>query len=272
MSAFRIKHWFGLAWTFSKYDTRRSIRAYTPMPEDKRVFSIDAEFAAAKFPWRFGAGIQLTPSEWEPNIRIYLAFLGRVWITIGWPGLYNWLAKRRSGEWRIELTIGDDFSAYGGLPVELSWQNGGWWMSGTSRDGSFNFADWILGRVECTSVTIRSGNFGIVMPEGRYPANYEIKEYARKRTRALRGKTERSIYFEIPDGVPVPGKGENSWDIDDDAIFGIGTSWDDDDTLRSAGYRVALRILHDRYRHGSLDWIPDRGFDIGKSKEVVENV
>jgi hypothetical protein len=35
------------------------------------------------------------------------------------------------------------------------------------------------------------------------------------------GKKQRHAHIEAPSGVPIPGKGENSWDLDDDAIYGM---------------------------------------------------
>lgn len=54
-------------------------------------------------------------------------------------------------------------------------------------------------------------------------------------------------------GVPIPGKGENSYDCDDDAVFGGSiTGYDADDALGN----ILAMVMHDRTRRASPSWTP----------------
>lgn len=63
----------------------------------------------------------------------------------------------------------------------------------------------------------------VPMPEGTYDATVEIQRgtWRRRRLFSLMPKVHRFSYEITPDEpIPVPGKGENSWDCGDDHIHG----------------------------------------------------
>lgn len=177
------------------------------------------------------------------------------------------------GKWQYSLCIGL-ISLYLALPgkyrsygedreVEISFHNGAlWWsfwtdpMSWSSktprwRHGNFDFADFFLGRSKCEHRTIEARDVLVPMPEKAYPAKAELQEWTWKRPRWF-AKTIKRVQIDIPGGVPIPGKGENSWDCGDDAIFGTTTA------ARSIAEGVGQLVgsaLRDRVRRGGWsDW------------------
>lgn len=118
-----------------------------------------------------------------------------------------------------------------------------WWHFTIAYD------DLILGRAKYTREVIQTGECSIVMPEGEYPASYEVAIQKWKRPRWF-VRVQKSIYFTLPVSIPEEGKGENSWDIGMDGTSGIGTYYNGD--LWGASRRVALQCLESRQRYGSL--------------------
>lgn len=59
----------------------------------------------------------------------------------------------------------------------------------------------------------------ITMPEGKYPAHVKRERRTWKRPRGFTPLVREYWDVDVESGIPVPGKGENSWDRDDDAIF-----------------------------------------------------
>jgi hypothetical protein len=65
------------------------------------------------------------------------------------------------------------------------------------------------------------------------------------------------IEFKMVEGIPIPGKGENSWDCGDDAV--MGTTKEHRGSLRDAMNEVAMDAMKTRIRHGgSMNWLPKK--------------
>ena len=161
-------------------------------------------------------------------------------------------------------TVYEKTTDYWSREIGVSFHNGTFWFSLWKPDGhwsrseprwwSFNFnpADWFLGRRKHSLREIAEHDTEVPMPEASYPAKVTIQERTWKRPRwfATR-RLEASI--EIPQGVPIPGKGENSWDCGEDSIFGSGSS---EPTVAAAVAAVVKSALATRERHGGKNWKP----------------
>lgn len=85
----------------------------------------------------------------------------------------------------------------------------------------WNPADFFLGRNKYSDRELETGTTEVTMPERTYPATYRLFESTWKRPRwpwplrIVRGE------IEVEGGIPIPGKGENSWDLDDDATYSL---------------------------------------------------
>lgn len=114
-------------------------------------------------------------------------------------------------------------------------------------------SDKIFGNNKYREEIIDEGKTIITMPEGIYKATYKKFNSFWKRPLLPFEKKIKRIMIDIPGGIPHPGKGENSWDCGMDATFGITMPLNYSETIQEATKRVALGVLKDRQRHGSLN-------------------
>lgn len=117
--------------------------------------------------------------------------------------------------------------------------------------------DFFLGRMRYTQYDERRHETVIVMPEGRYPATITTYIAYWKRQRWPFAKRMRRAEIEVKGGIPVPGKGENSWDMDDDAIFSMTTPAIN---VHEAQRKIFDSAMRDRIKYAAADWIPDKGW------------
>lgn len=117
-------------------------------------------------------------------------------------------------------------------------------------------ADRLLGRRECTTEIVGRGDALVPMPEGVYPATWERERRTWRRARlpwALQTRTDVSLNIEP--GIPVPGKGENSWDIEDDAVCGTGGG-----SVAAAVGNAVASATRQRRQYAGPGWTPDAGW------------
>ena len=196
------------------------------------------------------------------------AFLGCGLFAL-WVHLEDVLPKRL--RWRqtgtFRMPNGETIPTYDdGRVIGVRWHNGGFWWdvwhsgdqwSSTTprwRSGSWHPLDTLLGeRVYARREVERATEF-IPLPEGPTRAEIVLTEDTWTRPRWPFPLRVRRALVTPHSAIPVPGKGENSWDCDDDAISAL--------TLRAATVpeaigRVVTSILERRQRHGgSVDWQP----------------
>ena len=120
----------------------------------------------------------------------------------------------------------------------------------------FNW-EWIVGRdkytkYEGTSPRLVNLNVG-EWADDQYDVLISLERCSwQNRIRTIR----RSYWeFRVPEGCKapvIPGKGENSWDIDDDGIYGISFDAADDSPLD----RFRERVIESRRRYGGANWRP----------------
>ena len=108
----------------------------------------------------------------------------------------------------------------------------------------------LKGNSKVTRTIIKQYTIDIVMPEKRYPATYRIEEMLFKYPR-WPSRKRTIIDFEIPEGIPHEGKGENSYDCGMDYTYGSSRTYKG--SLRGAADELAISILKERQRHSSLD-------------------
>lgn len=111
-----------------------------------------------------------------------------------------------------------------------------------------HFDDVLLGRAKYSTEVVEVREVLIPMPEGSYPAivNMELARWKRPRwfaTEILRANVE------IPNGgIPHEGKGENSWDIGEDACLALSCVARN---VEDATAKVVESVLRDRHRYGT---------------------
>jgi hypothetical protein len=118
-----------------------------------------------------------------------------------------------------------------------------WWIRGLSVD----LKNLVLGRTTYEAEELALVPCHVPMPEGNYSAVAKVQRVTRGRTRWFK-RTGQEVDLSIPKGIPFAGKGENSWDCDDDGLFGIGGNSIDDAIKRA---QDAVNDRRKRYGHAA---------------------
>lgn len=128
--------------------------------------------------------------------------------------------------------------------------------------GFHKMIDWktiLFGKMNYQKRKTYEGRAVVKMPEGDYHSTVEIEECTWKRKRFVKPiqKTRYTITPDIP--IPEPGKGENGWDMDDDALVS-GTY--EAESLEDALNKAKESVLKTRRKRAGENWIPDKGFRV----------
>lgn len=121
-----------------------------------------------------------------------------------------------------------------------------WW-----RYSYVNWERFFCGQVKSSQEIIDDGTTIIPMPEANYSAGYETRKYTNVwPTRFGRFRSPAVHYMTVVEPttpVPIPGKGENSWDCDDDALHSVSVAGC---SVEAAVAKVVETALSTRKKYG----------------------
>lgn len=128
----------------------------------------------------------------------------------------------------------------------------------------FTFAprprDFLLGRKDCILTEGEPTEVQVPMPEGMYTGMLKREDRVWQRKRwPWPSQKSTDYWLSMTVGPPTPGKGENSWDIEDDAIMGCGGK-----TPEEAISNVVKAALRNRRRYASEKWVPAEGWPVSR--------
>lgn len=146
-----------------------------------------------------------------------------------------------------------------------------WWDRWRYRGWSFEHGwelsiqldprDKLFGhRQKLSERTVKEVNTVVPMPEGNYPCHVKLMEITVgrphwfTRSRFNIGDTTMAI------PIPTPGKGENSWDCEDDHVAG---QYGQAGSVGDAVQKMAASAIEKRERYARLDWVPSIGWPEG---------
>lgn len=137
------------------------------------------------------------------------------------------------------------------------WRDPMYWSSRNPKwmEGSLDVVKILLGETNYKRTTIEERDVSIPMPEKAYPAKAKLEVATWIRPRWPWGPFSKHgtyVSVDIPGGIGIPGKGENDWDIGDDALFGLSAKAR---TIEDGIGQVVASALATRRRHG---WSPNR--------------
>ncbi len=139
-----------------------------------------------------------------------------------------------------------------------------WWNLGFSEDrwkvpflkGNFNPFDFFFGRPKYSDKEIESREIVIPMPEAGYKATAKLFIASWSRPRWFTKSIQR-VSIEIPEGIPFPGKGENSYDCGPDATYSITTG--ECNSIPEGVGKLVASVLRDRVNYGGYgSWAYDK--------------
>jgi len=159
---------------------------------------------------------------------------------------YHW--PRSTGfniyDWCIIVNVWNDDSVWS--------RDQPWWNE--IRIDFKKIPDFIFGRVVRTEELIKTEKVSVPMPESHYDGEVKVTRVIRKRTRWFWKKVRIESWIDIKGGIPVPGKGEDSWNCGEDSITGTGSR---DGTVEGAISQIIHSALRTRVRYGGKDWRPE---------------
>jgi len=186
------------------------------------------------------AGIDLRRGSRSLTLFIGIPYIFSFWLKLG--GILPHGERRKIG-----------ISFFGGSLWWNVWIDEDVWSSKDSkwRRGSFNFADFFLGKHKYSSIVVESRPITIPMPERLYTGTATLTDDSWTRKRGFT-KTIRRCTIEVPEGVPHEGKGENSWDCGTDATF--SSTFAAKDIPSAVGHFIGS-CLQTRIKYGGWkDW------------------
>ena len=186
--------------------------------------------------------------------------LGVVYASVENPRLRR-LVRRvvpRYGEREVRFRFGANEGAVDGWSASWAlWTDGGSWSADEPRwrRGSWYPVEWLFGACDYTRVPAGAPEVVMLrMPEGEYAVRCQREHAVWTRPRWPGTWLEQvSVNVKVDSGVPIPGKGEEAWQLDEDAIF--ETSYVVE-TYRAAVERFAQHVNELRWRRGGFCWVP----------------
>lgn len=136
-----------------------------------------------------------------------------------------------------------------------SWEQG-------QRSYSFDIKDNLMGRMERKEIVLKKTTLNIPFPEGNYPVEMTLKQatYSRPRKPWVEEKYEVTVNADKAGGIPVPGKGESSYDCGDTAVMEASYNcYGFSDAIRE--FQATVRRKRERYGSGNDMYV-------GKEEEV----
>lgn len=211
-------------------------------------------------------GTTVDPNEAETGVFFAFAPFA-VWLTLRNRTISNAIAPKATHREKLrseprEIRI----SVHGGSVYWSFWMNPDSGHSDESRlrRGSFAWDDFVFGEQTMEHEIVRgTERVMIPMPEGVYLGNSTIERFTYRRPRARTlTKTMASVTMDPREDksfrpIPIPGKGESEWDIDEDAIYSTFISVDTNATHEDAIAEVVRSVLQKRRRYGGKNWRPE---------------
>lgn len=217
-----------------------------------------------------GIGLNLATSDQEDNIT--LKFGAKKWV---WVGLHHAWIKRlfaRIPNFSDNLTPQrQDCYGLGGREIGIAlWTDhialnlGNYYHDCGKGRYSLWFWDKLFGMIELTKKTCRNKWIEkMSLPEGEYRlyCSLELKQYKRPRLPKIFIKNIWVMDFKPETPIPIPGKGESSYDLDEDAIFTstmpVALNDDDIPDIEATFQRFYQHIIDRREKYGGKDWMPN---------------
>jgi hypothetical protein len=198
------------------------------------------------------ADIEIGGDENDIKISVGIPFLFAFWFGVEGLLPYKWLPRDWGRTTGIKL-----YEEY--LWIDIWRDDSGWTEQKKWQHISINWKRILFGRDRLTKTDLATEYLEVVLPEGRYKAKVNITQFkwTFKRFKKPLVIIRSDVQPEIP--IPIPGKGENSWDIDDDAIYSFSTAISNPHYAAEA---LAKDVMETRRKRAGYDWMPTEGFKV----------
>lgn len=186
--------------------------------------------------------------DFGEDITFSIGCFIQIYVSLSIFKLYSWLYKHKINDRALDFNIW----FRDGFPISINlmsntmgWKRGDWkWCPNISRK--------LKGKFTVSEKTIEERDILIPMPEKSYKGHAVLADWTWHYKRWF-PKTIRRCEIEILEGIPHPGKGENSWDCEDDATFSLTTG--KVRTIAEAVGKLVSSVLESRVKNGGWkDW------------------
>lgn len=229
-----------------------------------------------------GANFLFAAEEKDFQIHVAIKHLFSIWLTIEYFTPLRKLFKEIYGGFGYETGFGfyDEaiwvrvaYNEMGGARQALRWlpnwlsvwsadrSSSSRWLRGFGFYFSFHYLDMLLGRRNYSAVEIgKPVEMDIVIhPDTtilghKYKALVQMKECTWKRARWPFPERLHRAEIECVPPIPIPGKGESSWDLEDDATHSMTCVAD---TPEQAVEKLVASVLERRQKYGLPDSISE---------------
>lgn len=206
----------------------------------------------------FGVGFQLgwNGGESDLGLDLYAWKLGSVWLRLRAP----WTKWARMKGYEVRHA-GIRLFPYEGCWVAIeiaakanSWSRSDpWWMR-----MKFGHTE-LWGRTRSVTIKGKTGECLIPLPEGNYKGTWTEERHISRfvrfpgtlRDRIIGPRSHSGVDLKIEGGIPIEGKGENSWDCGMDGLFGCGGA-----TVADAIGNAVRSVLRGRQNYGGPHNLP----------------
>lgn len=232
--------------------------------------------------WRSHPSIYVRVDGSERDITFHFAIGFGIWITFERFLPKSWYPTYESsyGHGRLPEEREISIAFHGGsfwwnFWVSEEWSS--WTKNKTWRKGCWHIVDRIKGKRKYEKYELERSQYVLPFFEGNYNVEViktqRIDKWPRWPTLKMISWEVRAGYYKdgtfIEKPIPVEGKGENSYDCDEDATYSLSFPGHPYKKDVKTPYEAALYFWHsmmkDRERRGSAKWVP-KGFD----KKVLE--
>lgn len=200
------------------------------------------------FFWNSSTGIGITlGGEDEITLHVAVWRLFALWLHVNhilprkWTRQWEWWD--RSWGRTTDIRIFD-----GSIWLNIHNDTTGWHSSQKfPQEFNFDFVDFLLGRSKVTTKILDQGESDVPMIEGNYRVKWQKLLKVWKRPRWPFAQRIVAFDMDLQKPIPVPGKGENSYDCDDDAIHSM---YCPAQTLEEAISKLTASALRTRRKYG----------------------
>lgn len=245
-----------VAWRYWRmFATRRQSGLYRWGTSRRADLELSAEVLIWHRKQGHGVGWSVTVChDGDLKVAVHAGRIGSMWLKAGHV-LPNRLTPGGYRNRETSLVFGN-----GGWPRWMLWRpehewssRWPWWLAFTLN----HTAVW--GRVNHETTVDAEGEAAVPMPEGVYRATWKRQASLRRHVRwpgtwldRVKPKaSSTSVWVDVEGGIPVWGKGENSWDCGMDAIHGTGGA-----TVEEAVANLERAVHRDRKRRGGPNDLP----------------
>ena len=200
--------------------------------------------------WRFAASINFAGNH-ALCLNLSCLLFG-LYITLDYYKLEAWL-RHVIGDYEdreISIRVHDWSLWWNFWTPSMSWSS----KTPKYRNGCFHPVDFLFGRMKRSAELIKKVDIEVPMPEGVYKGTAKFENASWRRPRwPWPWHRSVSCHIELEKDIPVPGKGENSWDCDEDATHAMYCSAN---TPVEAVVKIVESVLSCRYQRAGLNWRP----------------